>query len=363
VTNFMSSRPDPPAIRRLCVAIDIESYSKRSIPEQIDLQTRLLWIMTQACKAAGIKPARCDRQDSGDGQLLVLPPSIDESTVLPGLVGGLLTAVRRANESPGSGGRLRLRISVGQGTIQVGATGFASRAVITVARLLDSAELRAALAAAPAADVAVIVTSDLYEDVFSQGYGGLPAAEFKEVRVWIPAKKFAANAWIQVPVNLDPHPKVPAFPDLTALAQRQQRVRDVGAATMIAWAVFMGGHMLRETMSDSAGPQFEDSQHSSSESHTDFGSAHRPETDWQTHQGWANDHAHDLHLNDSQSDDGHSDDGHAHNGHAHFDSESSSGDSWSGDDGFADQVLSVDDADSYDANDDLGLDGHGSVYY
>src|ERR1700683_3246237 len=97
----------PPAIRRLCLAVDIVGYSGRSRSEQIDVQTRLLWTMVQACGAAGINPARCDRQDSGDGQILVLPPGIDEAKVIPDLLGGLLTALHRVNNPIGPGGRIR----------------------------------------------------------------------------------------------------------------------------------------------------------------------------------------------------------------------------------------------------------------
>jgi hypothetical protein len=224
----------PPAIRRLCVAVDIESYSSRSTPDQIDLQNRLLWALVQACHVAGVSPARCDRQPSGDGMILILPPGVDERRVLTGMVLGLLSALFRVNEDPGPGGRMRLRVSLGQGSIQVGATGYASQAVIVVARLLDCTELRQALKDNQAADAAIIVTPDLYEDLFSQGYGGLPEGGFREVQVSIPAKNFSHTGWIQVPGNLPRVLEVPPYrenPDLTEL---------VAAAGGLAWAALAG---------------------------------------------------------------------------------------------------------------------------
>src|SRR5262245_23682474 len=86
VANLSRIRPGPPARRRLCFAVDIESFSGRIQPQQLDLMRRLLWIMTVACENAGVSASRCERQDSGDGQILVLPPGVDESTVLPGFV-------------------------------------------------------------------------------------------------------------------------------------------------------------------------------------------------------------------------------------------------------------------------------------
>jgi hypothetical protein len=308
----------------------------------MDLQTRLLWTLSQACKVADVKPARCDRQDSGDGQILVLPPSIDESKVLPGLVLGLLTAVHRANESPGAGGRMRLRISLGQGAIQVGATGFASQAVITVARLLDSADLRAALAADQVADGAIVVTSDLYHDMFSQGYGGLPPNGFHEVQIHIPAKRFTATAWIQVPANPPLLLKVPVYPDMAALARRQQRMRDIGAAMAIAWASFAGAEML---LAGSAGASIGPYSAGDYHAHGPHDGGHHGTTgaaqhdasghdhpvldhlvhdglgrhdlghDWQAHPNWADGHGEASHGHGGHGHDGHGEASHGDGGH------------------------------------------------
>jgi hypothetical protein len=226
------------------VAVDIESYSSRSTPDQIDLQNRLLWALVQACHVAGVKPARCDRQPSGDGMILILPPGVDERRALTGMVLGLLSALVRVNEDPGPGGRMRLRVSLGQGSIQVGATGYASQAVIVVARLLDSTELRQALKDHQAADAAVIVTPDLYDDLFSQGYGGLPASGFREVHVNIPAKNFSRTGWIQVAGNPPRVPGVPPYQENPGLAERQRKLATgtglVAAAGGLAWAALAG---------------------------------------------------------------------------------------------------------------------------
>jgi hypothetical protein len=238
-----------PAIRRLCLAVDVESFSRRTRPEQLDVQNRLLWTMVQGCRAAGVRPARCDRQDSGDGQILVLPPGVDENKVLPRFVLGLLTGLHRVNNPVGVGSRIRLRVSLGQGAIQIGATGFVAPAVITVCRLLDSNELRNALSSNPTGNAAVVVTDDLYRDMFAQSCGGLPADAFRSVHVSMPAKGFAADAWIQVPSQALLLPDVPAYPDAAELQghQRQAGGRrfDLAAGAALAWAVFAGSRRLQ----------------------------------------------------------------------------------------------------------------------
>src|SRR5947207_1271097 len=108
MADLPALRHGRPAVRRLCLAVDIESYSKRPVPAQVDLQTRLLWTMVQACRAARVRATRCDRQFSGDGEILILPPAVDERRAVPGLILGLLTALQRVNAAPGLGGRMRL---------------------------------------------------------------------------------------------------------------------------------------------------------------------------------------------------------------------------------------------------------------
>jgi hypothetical protein len=231
------------AIRRLCLAVDVDSYSGRTRARQLDVQNRLLWMMVEACRAGGVNPARCDRQDSGDGQILLFPGGINEATVLPSAVLGLLTGLHRINNPPGIGGRIRLRISLGQGAIEIGATGFVAPAVVTVCRLLESSELRAALTANQSCDAACIVTSDLYDDMFVQGYGGLPANVFRSVHISNPAKKFETDAWLSAPDQVPLLATVPAYPIVTGLERKQlsrgsRVLLDMGAAAGLAWALF-----------------------------------------------------------------------------------------------------------------------------
>jgi hypothetical protein len=237
---------DPPAVRRLCLAADIESYRSRSMSGQLDLQNRLSWTICQALRAADVAPARSDTQVSGDGMVVLLPPAVDERKVHSGLVRGLLSALDKVNASPGAGGRMRLRVSQGQGTIQNGPIGFASHAVIATCLLLDSPELHLALRGTQAANAAFIVTSDLYQDLVAQGYGGLPAEGFREVRVTLPAKKFDGTGWIQVPVGVPSPAPVPAYGDDHELRERQRTALEAGgtvmAAAALAWLALAGRH-------------------------------------------------------------------------------------------------------------------------
>src|SRR5216683_1852487 len=195
--NVMTDQP--PGIRRVCLVVDVEGYSRHRNPGQIEIQRRLLITLRRTCADANISLARSGRQDTGDGQLIVLPPGIDEARVLPGLVNGLNEALYDANVRPAGSGRLRFRAALSQGVVHVAAAGFAGDAVINACRLLDSRVLHDALSEHQESDLALIVTDDLFTDVVAGGYPGLPPDDFRSVVVAIPEKHFRAQAWILVP--------------------------------------------------------------------------------------------------------------------------------------------------------------------
>ncbi|MFI6229583.1 hypothetical protein ACIBCR_19970 [Micromonospora echinospora] len=172
---------------RLSLFVDVEGYSTRSVPGQLDVQERLLRVVQFACERAGIR--RLDRenvQDHGDGQLAVLPEGADLGRVVPGLILGLRHGLHEANSEPGDAGRIRLRAAFVGGSTGRGATGFVGQAVIMAGDLVGSPVFKKVLAA-PAnagADLIVITDDFLYRDVVtSQRYGGVPADEFRAQQV------------------------------------------------------------------------------------------------------------------------------------------------------------------------------------
>ncbi|GGM14685.1 hypothetical protein ACFFX1_04360 [Dactylosporangium sucinum] len=190
---------DVPGVRRVTLVVDVEAYTVRDNRAQVELQQTLLWTLERACTRAGVGVGRCLRQDRGDGQLLILPAGIDESRQLPLLLRGARAALHRANQAPGIAGRMRLRAALSQGIVHRAATGFVGRSVVLACRLLDSAVLHEALDDHEDTDLAVIVSDDLYSDVFAHGYGDTTADDFRRVDVTMPAKRFAAPAWVHVP--------------------------------------------------------------------------------------------------------------------------------------------------------------------
>lgn len=182
---------------RLCMAADIERFSRLDNREAEAAQERLLRVLAEARQYAGIDEGLVELQESGDGQLAILPSALDESVVIPRLVERLRAALSVA----GGQGRIRIRVALHRGHVAPGPNGWLGNSTIAVHRLLDSVPLRAALAENPAADFALVVSSALYVDVIAHHYGRLAPESFRQVSIDIPEKDFAEKAWIHVPCD------------------------------------------------------------------------------------------------------------------------------------------------------------------
>jgi hypothetical protein len=184
---------------RLCLAADIERFSRFHTPEAIRAQQRFVDVLAQARRYAEIDEAGVQLQESGDGQFAVLPPGLDESTVVPRLIDGLRIALAQVNSDLSAHARLRLRVALHRGHIAPGANGWVGESSIAIHRILDSEAVRTALATGTAADFVLIIPEVLYREIVCQRYAWLTPEEFAPVEVRLPAKGFVAPAWVYLP--------------------------------------------------------------------------------------------------------------------------------------------------------------------
>lgn len=180
---------------RLCVAADMQRYSRFGTPEALRAQQRFVAVLARARRHAGIDETGVDLQQSGDGEFAILPAGVDESVVIPRLIEGLRAELARTNSDLSDRARLRLRVALHRGHVAPGPNGWAGTATIGVHRLVDSDVLREALAGRPGADFALIVPDLLYRDVIADHFA---TAEFTPVDATVPAKGFAERAWIHL---------------------------------------------------------------------------------------------------------------------------------------------------------------------
>ncbi|MEO3812654.1 hypothetical protein ABGB17_26940 [Sphaerisporangium sp. B11E5] len=186
---------------RLCLAADMERFSRFRNPEAVRAQGRLADALERAREHAGLAEGEVDLQRSGDGQFAVLPGHLDETVVIPLLVEGLGQALAEVNADLSEHARVRLRVAVHRGLTTPAGNGWVGEATIAVRRILDSPAAREALAGHPEADFVLIVPDALYRDVIGHGYGRLRPETFHQVEATLPEKGFTERAWIHVPAT------------------------------------------------------------------------------------------------------------------------------------------------------------------
>ncbi|MFC7329488.1 hypothetical protein [Marinactinospora rubrisoli] len=190
-----------PAIRRMCLAVDAESYSHRGHRGQSEAQEWLVRIMDMVCDNAGLDRSCWDVQPQGDGELALLQPGIEEARVIAYFTHELAMALYHHNADLAADARLRLRVAFDQGNVSLGANGYVGAAVISVCRLRDSLPARRALRDNPDVDFALVVSDSIYSDVVGQGDYDLYSREFTPVEIDEEDKHFRARAWVHVPTT------------------------------------------------------------------------------------------------------------------------------------------------------------------
>ncbi|MEV7968156.1 hypothetical protein AB0O34_19530 [Sphaerisporangium sp. NPDC088356] len=235
---------DPPAaIRRLCLAVDVQSYSARDNRRQLDVQTGLKRVLDRALARAGLSLAAVPRQDRGDGQLVLLPAGVDEARVIAILLREVGAGLAEINETLPPDDRIRLRLALAQGIVHEAATGYVGKAVVDACRLVETRDLRTALAEHDDRDLAVAVTDDLFHDVLVHGYAGLAAGDFRRVGVELADKGFSAVVWLAVPA-------LSRLLEISGGTPRPRRARIaavVGVPVLLAVLALAAGQMTGST--------------------------------------------------------------------------------------------------------------------
>lgn len=201
-----------PSLRlRMAFVLDVVGYASRTVPRQQEVQRRLHALVDATLDECELKldPEIVDYQWTGDGINAVLPADIDPTAALPVLIRSLASVLGADNAH--SADRIRMRMAVSVGLIERGPTGFTGQLIVDINRLVDSAPLRAALAAAPSSDLVVAISDQVYAMMIRPGYPGIPSGQF--TRVDVVAKEFSGPAWLWLSAR---QWSAPAYLPLTA---------------------------------------------------------------------------------------------------------------------------------------------------
>ncbi|WP_059008627.1 hypothetical protein [Streptomyces specialis] len=182
--------------RRLCLAADMEQYSRLDTRTQSAVQSDLVRLLDEAATLTGLDRATWARQPQGDQEFAVLPEATPEAAVLGPFMHHLTARLGVLNARLAAP-RVRLRLAVDTGVVAAAALGHAGPTPVAVARYVNAPQLRAVLASLTSADLAVIVSDRLYQDVVRFGHPDLHPAQY--VRAHVRVKEFGGYGWIRVP--------------------------------------------------------------------------------------------------------------------------------------------------------------------
>lgn len=192
---------------------DVASFGhgSRTDLDRHKIRTALYDGLRRSFDDAGIPYGACYREDRGDGVLVVVQPSVDTTVLLTSLAHRLRAEVRQHNDVSAETARMRLRVAVHTGIVRSDAEGLVGTAVNHAFRILEAPQLGQVLRRT-GAEVALITSERVYDDVIRHGLGLVDPAEFHQVELRV--KETAASAWMTVPGLSAPIPAPPAPPTI-----------------------------------------------------------------------------------------------------------------------------------------------------
>ncbi|GGO52113.1 hypothetical protein GCM10012287_35690 [Streptomyces daqingensis] len=183
--------------RQLCMATDVEKYSRLDTLQQEVVQADLLRVLEEAALLSGLDRASWERQAQGDQEFAVLPPDTPESVVLSDFIRHLDAALNERNAFRPEKERMRLRLAIEIGVARTAPLGHSGPAPVFVARFLNAPQLKSVLKATSSTNLAVILSDRVYQDVVRLRGQGLDPEQY--MKVHIQQDDFTGYAWIHLP--------------------------------------------------------------------------------------------------------------------------------------------------------------------
>lgn len=180
------------AVHRIIVVVDVEGFGdqRRTNAHQVAVRDGLYRVMRNAFGRAGISWDDCDREDRGDGVLILVPAGVPKSLLVESLPFTMVAGLLGHNGVHPGPERMRLRMALHAGEVCYDEHGVTGASVNLTFRLLEAGPLKQALAGSPGV-LAVIVSSWFFEEVVRHTN---VAAGYRRVEVAV--KETTTTGWI-----------------------------------------------------------------------------------------------------------------------------------------------------------------------
>jgi class 3 adenylate cyclase len=198
------------AVHRTILVVDVEGFSdqRRTNAHQVAVRNGLYRVMRDAFGRAGISWDDCDREDRGDGVLVLVPAGVPKSLLVESLPTAMVVGLCEHNGAHPGPERIRLRMALHAGEVCYDEHGVTGASVNLTFRLLEAGPLKHALAGSPSV-LAIIASSWFFEEVVRHSDA---AAGYRRVDVAV--KETTTTGWIclQDRTAAVPRPRRPSPP-------------------------------------------------------------------------------------------------------------------------------------------------------
>jgi hypothetical protein len=185
-----------PRTRRLCLCFGIERPARRRSADRVRLPATLAEILDGVCEETDLERAAWNLQPTGEGELAVLPPGVDEGRLIDDLVRALSRRLRVVNGTLAVDDRIRMRLAMHIGIAETTESGFRGPAPRYVGELCRSPRLRALLAERPDADFALALSAPLYQDHVDFAYPDFRVQDFRKLDVDVAGSRSPQRVWV-----------------------------------------------------------------------------------------------------------------------------------------------------------------------
>ncbi|MBQ0983598.1 hypothetical protein KBZ10_03440 [Streptomyces sp. F63] len=213
------------AVNRLVVFGDACGSGKLGMHAKRRMRDGMYAAFGEAYASVDVEPGRLHQEDRGDGILTALDPAVPPALMVGRWLDTLYQCLREHNA--GSAERLRLRVGMNAGPVMNDGRGLVGRAVDLACRLCDSPVAKDIMAGEPGADLLLVVSDWLYENVVSEGGRYVEPEHYRSARVR--SKETDETAWFHIPRS--PAPRIPPRPPAPS---RPAPAEPVAAGTPLA---------------------------------------------------------------------------------------------------------------------------------
>ncbi|UOZ07541.1 DUF3558 domain-containing protein [Amycolatopsis sp. WQ 127309] len=175
--------------------VDVQGYGaeKRTTPDLLAMKAGLHRALKVAFRESGVRWRKLRCEGTGDGFFLLAPASVPKSVFVERVPHVLAERIQRYNAGQREQARMRIRAALHAGEVVHDARGATSPAITKAFRLLDAAELKAALAGSEG-ELALITSDWFYAEVVRHS---TEAETYRSCRVQV--KETSEAAWFALP--------------------------------------------------------------------------------------------------------------------------------------------------------------------